>query len=125
MQVQNFPLPERKDLGPDVPVWFGRFMGPVGGHLTLVTTALQRKLSVLSNLNWDVKTVSIPHDTAVELRHSAEEPILGVHLLRTGLFDYAKLAWERVDGGRIRVKVKWDSAPTSDTEAVFLVLGAG
>lgn len=124
MRVQNLQLPERKDLG-DAPGWVDRLLGPLGGHLELVTTALQTNLSVLANFNWDVRTLLVPHNTEVEIRHEAREPILGVHLIGSGLFDYATLAWERVEAGRIKLKVKWDSAPTADTSVTLLVVGAG
>jgi hypothetical protein len=87
--------------------------------LGAVVRALRNRLDFESNFNAEIRTLSVDHDTEIELTlQEMIGPVLGVVILD------AELAWTRVTANSIKLKVKWDSAPTTPVSTSFLLFGA-
>lgn len=93
--------------------------------LGAVVRALRNRLDFESNFNAEIRTLSLSNDTEVEVSlREMVGPVIGVVVLDSDLFDYPSLAWTRVSAQAIKLKIKWDSTPTTPVNVDLLLFGA-
>ena len=109
----------------DAPPWMFRLVEQLNQQIELLTTALQNNVTLAENLNAEIRTVDLDHDIAVRigLNQLKGKPV-GVVLLGTGVFDYARIAWDVIDESTVDVKVKWDTDPGVNTAATIAFIGS-
>lgn len=122
MKIKNFEKLTKDDF-PKIPEDLFKLLNPLSEQVELLTRAAQGKLSLGENVSAELKTFKIAHDTLVEFDLQYIKNPVGVLVVKSGLLDYTRLAWERADIGRVLVKVYFDSTPSTTTEVTFLVLG--
>ena len=124
MKIQNFKNLNRS-TETDIPEEIFRTLEPLNEQLQALTTGARRRLSFEDNFNAQVHKILLKDDIAVDL---SVDKVRGkanrVEVDTPGFFDYYRLAWKVIDENKIRVKVKWDSAPTDKVDATIVVFGS-
>ena len=100
-----------------------KFLEQLNKLLEPVSRALNGGIGV-TNLNCEVKEFEVEEDTEyqVTLRH-VSGPVRSVRLLNADLYDYASVAWTPVDQNVYKIRVSFDSAPTSKVMARIVFEG--
>ena len=98
--------------------------GALNSILREHTEALSKQLSFRDNFNAQIKTLRLYEDTEVTVQAEALRGVpIGCILLWSELDDYAHLKWTPVAAGKLKVTVKWDTAPTDPYDVRILILG--
>ncbi len=89
---------------------------------------LQNQVSRTDNTNSDPKELSIRHDTNIDIEFNPEliraDKATTVELEEMiNLFDHHKLAWQNIGDNKVRVNVKFDSAPTTAVDVRIRIWG--
>lgn len=123
MKVQSFDLIQVADY-PESPEWMHRVFDVLNNHIDVLTTSLQNRQSFGDNSNAEVVTIDLENDTETKIRLQTltGRPRHAV-LLRSSILDYGRLAWELTEEDLVNVKVKWDTSPTTATQAVLVFFG--
>ena len=123
MRVRSFENITKGDI-PDLDDETWKLGIPVVRQLVSLTQAVQGRLGFTDNMLSETRTLKFDDDTSltIKLRRLKTIPI-AVVLLKEALFDYWQLAWAVVDKTSVKVKIRWDSSPSTPTEATILIIG--
>jgi len=89
--------------------------------------ALQRKLTMLENMNFEERTFDVEQDTEIEVTlDKIRGKAKGVTVVSADIYDYnPNVAWTHVSSNTVKLKVSFDSAPTSPVEVTLRFEGGG
>lgn len=128
MKVPAFSRPTTTDQQevPEDSHWFFDVMDRRDSQLAELTKAVSGKLDRDSNLNDEIRTIDVKHDTQVEmtLLKMSGYPV-GVLPIWNSIYDYAFVAWEQVTDRKIRLKVYFSSTPSDYVTVRLLIMGGG
>lgn len=124
MKIDDFQKSSAFESG-EIPREVARALMPISNQVEQLTSALQGRIGISENTNAEVRVVQLVHDTSsVILQHRVKGQAKAVLLAWEELFDYTQCTWQAIDDNRVRVKVKWASAPTGPTWVHLLIFGA-
>lgn len=108
----------------EAPEWFQRAVDSLNDQIEDLTTALQLRLTLSENLYSEVRTLELAHDVSTDIRlQKIRTRPLGLLVLATDYYEYHRAAMEVVDRDLIRVKIKWDVAPSSEVAVTLAIFG--
>jgi len=109
----------------DIPRELIRALSPLSDQVEQLTTATQGRISFSDNVNAEIRAVQLVHDTSTVIKQQRVKGAAVLVLVAwEELFDYVQIAWQSVDESRVRVKVKWASAPSGSNWVNLLIVGS-